>query len=105
MAEVEEEVTISCGGAATFNISRVSRCGCQECEPSKSYITGVVVGMKRAVDKPITYCQFTIGDDYYKADDKGAFKSEVPEDKTRLTAVFVDTYYGEYTPTSRKYFA
>jgi len=96
VAEAEEEVTISCGGAATFNISRVSRCGCQECEPRKSYITGVVVGMKGAVEKPIKYCEFKIGDKYYNADREGVFQFEVPEDKQRLTAVFVDNFYREY---------
>lgn len=91
-----KEVTISCGGAATFNISKVSRCGCQACETPKSYITGVVVGIKGAVEKPITYCEIKIGDNYYNADDKGVFQFEVPEDKQRLSAVFVDTYYLEY---------
>ena len=96
MTEEIEDVAISCGGAATFNISKVSRCGCQECKKPKSYITGVVVGIKGAVENPIMYCEIKIGDDYYNADEKGAFKFEVPEDKQRLTAVFMDTFEGEY---------
>lgn len=96
VTEEVEDVAISCGGAATFNISKVSRCGCQECEKPKSYITGVVVGIKGAVEKPIMYCEIKIGDDYYNADEKGAFKFEVPEDKQRLSAVFTDTFDGEY---------
>lgn len=96
MIEEVEDVVISCGGAATFNISKVSRCGCQECEKPKSYITGVVVGIKGAVEKPIMYCEIKIGDDYYNADEKGAFRFEVPEDKQRLSAVFMDTFDEEY---------
>lgn len=96
MTEEVEEVAISCGGAVTFNISKVSRCGCQECEKPKSYITGVVVGIKGAVENPVMYCEIKIGDDYYNADEKGAFEFEVPEDKQRLTAVFRDTFGEEY---------
>jgi len=96
VAESEEEVTISCGGAATFNISKVSRCGCQACETPKSYITGEVVGIKGVVEKPITYCEISIGDNYYYADDKGVFQFEVPEDKQRLSAVFKDVFDEEY---------
>jgi len=101
VAEEVEEVTISCGGAATFNISKVSRCGCQECEMPKSYITGVVVGIKGAVEKPIMYCEFKIGDDYYYADEKGAFNIEVPDDKQRLSVVFKDIYDEEYADLTK----
>lgn len=96
MTEEVEDVAISCGGAVTFNISKISRCGCQECEKPKSYITGVVVGIKGAVENPIMYCEIKIGDDHYNADEKGAFEFEVPEDKQRLTAVFMDTFEEEY---------
>lgn len=96
VTEEVEDVAISCGGAVTFNISKISRCGCQECEKPKSYITGVVVGIKGAVENPIMYCEIKIGDDYYNADEKGAFEFEVPEDKQRLTAVFMDTFGEEY---------
>lgn len=96
MTEEVEDVAISCGGAVTFNISKVSRCGCQECEKPKSYITGVVVGIKGAVENPIMYCEIKIGDDHYNADEKGAFEFEVPQDKQRLTAVFMDTFGEEY---------
>lgn len=101
VVEEVEDVTISCGGAATFNISKVSRCGCQECETPKSYITGVVVGIKGEVEKPITYCEIKIGDYYYNADDKGAFKIEVPDDKQRLSVVFKDTYDEEYADLTK----
>lgn len=96
VTEEVEDVAISCGGAVIFNISKVSRCGCQECEKPKSYITGVVVGIKGAVENPIMYCEIKIGDDYYNADEKGTFEFEVPEDKQRLTAVFMDTFGKEY---------
>lgn len=96
VAEKVEAVTISCGGAATFNLPKVSRCGCQVCKTPKSYITGIVVGIKGAVEKPIMYCQFKIQDDYYYADKKGVFKFEVPDDKQRLSVVFKDTFDKEY---------
>lgn len=96
VVEEVEDVTISCGGSTTFNVSKVSRCGCQECETPKSYITGVVVGIKGAVEKPIMYCEIKIGDEYHSADEKGVFKIEVPDDKQRLSVVFKDTYDKEY---------
>lgn len=96
VVEEVEDVTISCGGSVTFNISKASRCGCQACETPKSYITGKVVGIKGTVEKPITYCEIKIGDNYHNADDKGVFKIEVPDDKQRLSVVFKDIYDEEY---------
>lgn len=94
--EEVEDVTISCGGSVTFKISKVSRCGCQACKIPKSYITGIVVGLKGAVETPIAYCEIKAGDDYHYSDGKGAFKFEVPDDKQRLSVVFKDSYLYEY---------
>ncbi len=96
MVEEVEEVTITCGGSATFNISKVTRCGCQACEIPKSYISGVVVGLKGAVEKPIAYCEIKVGNDYYYSGGKGAFKLKVPDDKQRLAVVFKDSFDLEY---------
>ncbi|KAL9962539.1 hypothetical protein ACROYT_G031647 [Oculina patagonica] len=96
VVEEVEEVTITCGGSATFNISKVTRCGCQACEIPKSYISGVVVGLKGAVEKPIAYCEIKVGNDYYYSGGKGAFKLKVPDDKQRLAVVFKDSFDLEY---------
>ncbi|KAJ7388618.1 hypothetical protein OS493_036584 [Desmophyllum pertusum] len=87
ISDAVEDVTITCGGSVTFKISKVARCGCQACEVPKSYITGVVVGVKSAVEKPIAYCEIIIGDHIYNADDKGSFTFKVPDDKQRLSVV------------------
>ena len=96
MAEEVEDVAITCGGSVTFNISKVARCGCQACEIPKSYITGVVVGVKGAVEKPIAYCDIIIGEKTYSTDDNGFFALKVPDDKQRLPVVFKDTWDEEY---------
>lgn len=99
--EKVEDVTIICGGSVTFNITKVSRCGCEACEIPKSYITGVVVGIEGAVEKPIAYCEIKFGDNYKYADGKGFFKLEVPDDKQRLSVVFKDSYYFKYSDLTK----
>lgn len=95
--EEVEDIAISCGGSAIFNISRVTRCGCQECSVPKSYISGIVVGIKGAVETPVRYCEIKIAENiFYNADDKGIFTVEVPNDKRRLSVVFSDVFDLEY---------
>ena len=94
--EEVKDITITCGGSATFNISGVARCGCQACAEPKSRITGIVVGIKGGVENPVAYCEMKVGGQFYNADDNGLFTVEVPDDKQRLSAVFKDTYDYEY---------
>ena len=90
------DVTVSCGGSVTFTISKVARCGCQKCEEPKSKISGVVVGLKGATEKPIAYCDIEFETKSYSADKNGFFIFDAPKDKQRLSVVFKDTYDREY---------
>lgn len=102
--EEVEDVTITCGGAATFNISKVAKCGCQACAEPKTRITGFVVGLDGRVEKPVSYCEVKIGGDFYNADDKGLFSMEVSDDRVRIIAVFMDTFdekFADFTKVFR----
>ena len=90
------DVTVSCGGSVTFTISKVARCGCQKCEEPKTQISGVVVGLKGAAEKPVVYCDIEFEGNFYSADENGFFTFEAPKDKKRLSVVFKDTYDREY---------
>ena len=94
--EEVEDVTITCGGATTFNISKVAKCGCQACAEPKTRITGFVVGLDGRVEKPVAYCEVKIGGDFYNADDKGLFSMEVSDDRVRIIAVFMDTFDNKF---------
>ena len=90
------DVIVSCGGSVTFTISKVARCGCQTCVEPKAQISGVVVGLKGATEKPIAYCDIEFEDNFYSTDENGFFTFEAPKDKQRLSVVFKDTYDREY---------
>lgn len=100
---VEEvgDVTVSCGSSVTFSVSRVTRCGCQECVEPKTRITGVVIGLKGATEKPLPYCQLTFEGKTYNADRSGFFNFEVPKGKERLSVVFKDDYDNEYADLTK----
>ena len=99
--EEVEDVTVSCGSFVTFSVSRVTRCGCQECVEPKTRITGVVVGLKGATEKPLPYCQLTFEGKTYNADRSGFFNFEVPKGKERLSVVFKDDYDNEYADLTK----
>ena len=99
--EEVEDVTVSCGSFVTFSVSRVTRCGCQECVEPKTRITGVVVGLKGATEKPLPYCQLTFEGKTYNADRSGFFNFEVPKAKERLSVVFKDDYDNEYADLTK----
>ena len=90
------DVPVSCGGSVTFSLSKVARCGCQKCEEPKSQISGIVVGLNGAIEKPIAYCDIEFEGNFYSADDNGFFTFEAPKDKQRLSVVFKDSYDEEY---------
>ena len=90
------DVAVSCGSSVTFTISKVARCGCQKCEEPKSQISGVVVGLKGGIQKPIAYCDIEFEGNSYSADKNGFFSFEAPKDKQRLSVVFKDSYDYEY---------
>ena len=96
VVEEVEDVTITCGGAATFNISKVAKCGCQACAEPKTRITGLVVGLDGRVEKPVAYCEVKTGRDFYTTDDKGLFSMEVSDDRVRIIAVFMDTFDNKF---------
>ena len=100
---VEEigDVTVSCGSSATFSVSRVTRCGCQECVEPKTRITGVVVGLKGATEKPLPYCQLNFEGKTYNTDRSGFFNFEVPKGKERLSVVFKDDYDNKYADLTK----
>ena len=99
--EEVEDVTVSCGSFLTFSVSRVTRCGCQECVEPKTRITGVVIGLKGATEKPLPYCQLTFEGKTYNADRSGFFNFEVPKGKERLSVVFKDDYDNEYADLTK----
>ena len=100
---VEEigDVTVSCGSSVTFSVSRVTRCGCQECVEPKTRITGVVVGLKGATEKPLPYCQLNFEGKTYNTDRSGFFNFEVPKGKERLSVVFKDDYDNKYADLTK----
>ena len=100
---VEEvgDVTVSCGSSVTFTVSKVTRCGCQECFQPETRITGVVVGLKGATEKPVPYCDLTFEGYTYSTDFSGFFEFKVPEGKQRLTVVFKDNFDYEYADLTK----
>ena len=95
------DVNVTCGGSVTFTISKAARCGCQKCEEPKTQISGVVVGLKGATEKPIAYCEIEFEGYSYSADDNGFFTFEAPKDKQRLSVVIKDTYDEEYADLTK----
>ena len=100
---VEEvgDVTVSCGSSVTFTVSKVTRCGCQECLQPETRITGVVVGLKGATEKPVPFCDLTFEGYTYSAEFSGFFDFEVPKGKERLTVVFKDNFDYEYADLTK----
>ena len=99
--EEVEDVTVSCRSSVTFSVSRVTRCGCQEYVEPKTRITGMVVGLKGATEKPLPYCQLTFEGKTYNADRSGFFNFEVPKGKERLSVVFKDGYDNQYADLTK----
>ena len=99
--EEVKDVTLSCGSSVTFTVSKVTRCGCQECFQPQTRITGVVVGLKGATEKPVPYCDLTFEGYTYSAEFSGFFDFEVPEGKERLTVVFKDNFDYEYADLTK----
>ena len=103
MVEKVTDIIVSCGSSVTFAISKVARCGCQKCEEPKSKISGVVVGLKGATEKPIAYCGIEFERKSYNADKNGFFIVDAPKDKQRLSVVFKDVYrkFADFTKVFR----
>ena len=89
------DVTISCGSSVTFTVSKVSRCGCQKCQKSKSQINGVVVGRKGRTEKPIIQSNLRLPFIYRnlrlpfegfqnRTNHRGFFSFQVPNGKKKI---------------------
>ena len=99
--EEARDVTVSCRSSVTFTVSKVTRCGCQECPQPETRITGVVVGLKGATEKPVPFCDLTFEGYTYSAEFSGFFDFEVPKGKERLTVVFKDNFDYEYADLTK----
>ena len=95
------DVAVRCGSSVTLTVSKVTRCGCQECSQPQTRITGIVVGLKGASEKPVPFCDLTFEGYAYSADFSGFFDFEVPKEKERLTVVFKDNYDYEYADLTK----